>query len=457
MSKVLLFNPPGDKTYLRDSYCSKVSKAAYLTPPIDLLVVSGYLHTKHQITVLDAMAQKLPAGQALDKIRDINPEYIISLFGQASLENDLGFFALLKREMPEVKLLVSGDAGFDDTERLLRSNSFIDAVILDYSSPGWLGYLEGARSGHQDIASINGGAYSAPRSPLKKEYSIGVPRHELFPYKKYRMPFARKLPYAGVVTDFGCPFKCDFCLIGQMPYKLRPVPEVMEELLYLKKLGIKYFSFGDQTFGADRERTEKLLSEMISKRINLPWGCFARADLLTEEILLSMKRAGCELLMMGVESGDQEMLDRYHKKTTIEIIRRAFALCKKHGIRTVATFIIGLPGETETSFQKTMDLALELDPDFASFNVPVAKPLTPLTAEARSRGWVQGGEQDQSSSSNILEGETDGARIGEWRRRAMHKFYLRPGYIFKRLKGISNLTELKINLAEAMTLLKGQS
>ena len=457
MSKVLLLNPPGDKTYLRDSYCSKVSKAAYLTPPIDLQVISGYLHPKHQITVLDAMAQKLSTGQALDKIRDISPEYIISLFGQASLKNDLNFFGLLKKELSGAKLLVTGDAGFDDTEKLLKNNPCLDAVLLDYSSPDWLGYLDGRRDGISDIAYIQSGIYSARRSGPSKDYSIGVPRHELFPYKKYRMPFARKLPYAGVVTDFGCPFKCDFCLIGQMPYKLRPVPEVIEELLYLKQLGIKYFSFGDQTFGADRERTERLLSEMISKQVDLPWGCFARADLLTEEILLSMKRAGCELLMMGVESGDQGLLDRYHKNTTIEIIRRAFAMCKKHRIRTVATFILGLPGETETTFQKTMDLALELDPDFASFNVPVAKPLTPLTAEAMTRGWIQGGQQDQSSSSNILEGETAGARIGEWRRRAMHKFYLRPGYIFKRLKGISNLTELKINLAEAMALLKGQS
>jgi hypothetical protein len=455
MSKVLLLNPPGDKTYLRDSYCSKVSKAAYLTPPIDLLVISGYLHPKHQITVLDAMAQKLSTRQALDRIREISPEYIISLFGQTSLMNDLGFFAQLKQELPGIKLLVSGDAGFDDTETLLRNNSCLDAVLLDYSSSGWLGYLDGQRTGITDIAYIQNGVYTVQRNGPSRDYSIGVPRHELFPYKKYRMPFVRQLPYAGVVTDFGCPFKCDFCLIGQMPYKLRPVSEVLDELLYLKQLGIKYFSFGDQTFGVDQERTEKLLSEMIAKQINLPWGCFARADLLTEEGLLAMKRAGCELLMMGVESGDQNMLDRYHKNTTLENIRRAFALCKKHGLRTVATFIVGLPGETETSFQKTIDFALELDPDFASFNVPVAKPLTPLTAEARSRGWIKGGEQDQSYSSNILEGETAGPRIEEWRRQAMHKFYLRPGYIFKRLKGISNFTELKINLAEAAALLKG--
>lgn len=456
MSKILLLNPPGDRLYLRDSYCSKVSKAAYLTPPIDLLVISGLLQGSHQLFALDAMAQNLSAGQTLGRIRDIRPDHIISLFGQASLKNDLNFLSQAKSELPSAKLLVSGDAGFDDTETLLRQEPYIDAVLLDYSSPEWLGFLEGRISGLYDIAFIDGGRYCALRSHGKSEYSIGLPRHDLFPYKKYRMPFAKKLPYAGVVTDFGCPFKCDFCIIGQMPYKLRPVPEVIEELLYLKKMGIRYFSFGDQTFGAVRDRTEKLLSEMITKRIKLPWGCFARADLVTEDILKLMKQAGCELLMMGVESGDQGMLDRYHKGTTLEIIRRAFALCKKHGIRTVATFIIGLPGETGDTVQKTIDLALELDPDFASFNVPVAKPLTPLAGEAKARGWLKEGGQDQSSSANILAGGATGLGIEEWRRKAVNRFYLRPGYIFKRLKGITGLTELKINLAEAAALLKGQ-
>lgn len=456
MSKILLLNPPGDRLYLRDSYCSKVSKAAYLTPPIDLLVISGYLSGRHQILVLDSMAERLSFGQSLDRIAELQPEYVVSLFGLASIKNDLEFFELVKRRLSGIKLLVSGDAGFQDTEKLLRDNPWVDAVLLDYSSPEWLGYLDGRRAGLGDIAYLENNVYSSRRSQPRREYSIGLPRLELFPYRSYRMPFSRSLPYAGVVTDFGCPFKCDFCLIGQLPYKLRPVNEVIEELLHLKELGIKYFSFGDQTFGAYRERTARLLNGIIAANIGLPWGCFARADLLDDGSLTLMKQAGCDLVMIGVESGDQAMLDRYHKNTRLSDIRRAFALCRQHGIRTVATFILGLPGETETSARLTMDLALELDPDFASFNVPAAKPLTPLAETAARSGWLKAGQADQSGSANVLAGDLTPEQIEAWRREAVKRFYLRPGYLLKRLRSISTFTELGINLAEAASLMKGQ-
>lgn len=449
MVKVMLLNPPGDRIYLRDSYCSKVSKAAYLTPPIDLLAISGYLDSKHQILVLDAMADRLSFDSALGKISEIKPDIVVSLFGLASFANDAGFFMLIKQALPSVKLIVSGDAGFEDTEELLRENPSIDAVLLDYASTGWLPYLEDDRPASRDIAYLEGGRYISQRAETTGEYSIGIPRLELFPYKKYRMPFARKLPYAGVVSDFGCPFKCDFCLIGQLPYKLRPVEEVLDELEYIKELGVKYFSFGDQTFVVDLKRTELLLEGMNKRKVDLAWGCFSRADLLTTELLGSMKAAGCDLIMIGVESGSQEILDRHHKGITIDIIKQAFRDCHREGIRTLATFIIGLPGETRQTFQQTLTLALEIDSDFASFNLPVAKPLTPLKSRAQKEGWAISDQGDQSTEAGIVSSEISREMLKQWQTEAIRKFYLRPGYFIKRVLSLSSLTELRINLQEA--------
>lgn len=449
MSKVMLLNPPGDRIYLRDSYCSKVSKAAYLTPPIDLLMISGYLGKRHEIVVLDAMADRLSFDSALGKIADSSPDFIVSLFGMASLANDVRFFKLIKQALPSVKLIVSGDAGFDDTQELLSKNHSIDAVLLDYASTGWLPYLQGARPASRDIAYLEGGRYISQRAEATGEYSIGIPRLEMFPYKKYRMPFARKLPYAGVVTDFGCPFKCDFCLIGQLPYKLRPVDEVLDELEHIKDLGVKYFSFGDQTFGVDRKRTEILLEGISKRKIGLPWGCFSRADLLTPEMLGSMKAAGCDLIMIGVESGSQDILDRHHKGIRLEDIKRSFRDCRRMGIRTLATFIIGLPGETRRTFEQTLKLTLDLDSDFASFNLPVAKPRTPLKFMAEKEGWDISRQGDQSIAAGIVSSEVSREMMKQWQTEAIRKFYLRPGYFIKRSLSMRSLTELRINLQEA--------
>lgn len=453
MARVLLLNPPGDRTYLRDSYCSKASKAAYLTPPMDLLAISGYLPDKHEMSVLDAMASRMLPGPALAAVAALAPDFVISLIGLASLDNDLNFLSQLKGRLPRARLVVSGDAGFGDTEGLLRGNDFIDAVLMDYSSRAWLKALDDDWRGAGDIAFLQDGAFQCQPSQPVREFSIGRPRLELFPYKKYRMPFARSLPYAGVATDFGCPFKCGFCLIGQMPFKLRPVPEVLEELEYLKKLGIKYFSFGDQTFGADRPRTEFLLDGIRRKRIGLPWGCFFRADLLDDDYLNSLRSAGCELLMMGVESGSQELLDRHRKGLRLDQIREAFGLCRRKGVRTVATFIIGLPGETRQSFEATLGLALELEPDFASFNLPVAKPLTPLRGEAEGQGWLSNRGGDQSSDPNVISGGLAPEVIKQWQAEAIRRFYLRPGYWARRMADIGSPGELIINLREAWAML----
>jgi len=458
MAKVMLLNPPGDRIYLRDSYCSKVSKAAYLTPPIDLLLISGYLGDRHEIFALDAMAERLSFDSALDKIVDRRPDFIISLLGLASFANDVRFFKLINKALPGVKLIVSGDAGFAETEKLLRENHFIGAVLLDYASSGWLPYLVGDEKNAVDIAFLSEGIYCCRRSPRTEEYSAGIPRHDLFPYQKYRMPFARKLPYAGVVTDFGCPFKCDFCLVGQLPYKMRPVEEVLDELEYIKKLGARYFSFGDQTFGVDRKRTEILLEGMNKRRIGLPWGCFCRADLLDPERLRLLKNSGCDLIMIGVESGSQEILDRHHKGVKLEVIRRAFRDCRREGIRTLATFIIGLPGETRETFERTMSLALELGPDFSSFNLPVAKPRTPLKSMAEKEGWDISSQGDQSTEAGVVSSEISREMMKQWQKEAIRKFYLRPGYLIKRALSVRSLTELMINLREAAGMLfKGRS
>jgi radical SAM superfamily enzyme YgiQ (UPF0313 family) len=256
-----------------------------------------------------------------------------------------------------------------------------------------------------------------------------------------------------VATDFGCPFKCDFCLSGQLPHKLRPVTEVLEELEHIKRLGVKYFSFGDQTFGAVRERTEELLEGMDARNIDLPWGCFSRADLLRPEMVSRLKRSGCDLVMIGVESGSQEILDRHHKGLRLEEVRQAFALCRRAGIRTLATFIVGLPGETRETFVRTLSLALELDPDFASFNLPVAKPLTPLRREAAGQGWLSPGGGDQSTGSNIRAGGNSPELMGRWQNEALRRFYLRPGYWARRLSDIRSPAELAINLREAWAML----
>ena len=242
--KVLLLNPPGTKTFIRDYYCSKVSKSNYLFQPIDLVIQSGILSGQHQVAVCDAIADRLSMENTLELIAKLAPDAIIALAGSVCLDADLDFLA--QAALHTTTLLVSGDAFMDEPEHWLERYPFVNGILLDFTSDDSLHFLAGNRQQAASIVSSSStGGYKRPRG---QEFSIPVPRHEMFSSPHYRFPFVRQQEFATVLTDFGCPYRCSFCVMATLGYRYRPVSNVMEELRYLKGLGIRELFFFDQSW-----------------------------------------------------------------------------------------------------------------------------------------------------------------------------------------------------------------
>ena len=155
--------------------------------------------------------------------------------------------------------------------------------------------------------------------------SIPRPRHEYFLGKPYRYAYVTRYPMATVLTNYGCPYPCTFCIMPKLGFSSRVPEEVIEELCFLKKKGIRYIYFSDQTFYALKEPTDQILDFMIDSNLEMDWCCFSRVDQLSEAQLLKMKKAGCNVVMFGVEFADDEMLKKYRKGYTVEQIKEAFA------------------------------------------------------------------------------------------------------------------------------------
>ena len=458
MSKTVLFlNPPGKALYLRDYYCSKVSKAHYLPQPVDLLMQTGWFHARgHQLVLVDAIVDKLSTVETLVQIVAAQPDMILTLCGSVSFFEDEPFLAEVHRRLPETLILASGDLFLEDPLRFLKRFDWLNGVITDFFSDGPERFLSGQFDG------VTGLAYKHKCRFVKaenaKQEAVPLPRHDLFLGKPYRYAFATQYPMATVLTAYACPYPCSFCIMSTLGYSARPVEDLKAELWGLKEVGVRYIYFSDQTFFAQEKATNELLDFMIEEVPGFRWCCFSRVDRLDEARMLKMKAAGCNLVMFGVEWADDAYNAHYKKGYRVAGVRETFAAAQRVGLKTLGTFLLGVPGQDEKSIHETIDLALELGADYASFNVAVPRVRTSFREEALDRGLVSQNEivMDQSGSRpGMGTGVLTPNQVLALKKLAYRRFYLRPSYLIRRLLGIRSFAELKTHFLEAFYILKG--
>jgi len=457
MRKVLLLNLPGKKPYLRDYYCSLISKGDFAWHPLDLTVLSGILNQDFKISVIDALAEKIKPSDCFNKISEIKPDTIIFLSGAVSWEEDKKFLKEVKKR-EDVELIGTGDVFLFKSEDFLRRNSFLDAALLDFTSSDIVDFLKKKEGSFESLVYRKGEEIISPKRNIKEEeiFSLPLPRLDLFPLKRYHCPVVKTFPFATVIVSLNCPYHCHFCTYGNLDFKLREVKNAIEELDYIKSLGIKEVRFKDNTFGASRMQVAELCEEMIKRNFDFKWSCSSRADILDEKLLKLMKRSGCHTIQFGVESGSQEILNRYNKGFTLEQVKHTFSLCKKIGIRTMGHFIIGLPGENEKTVLKTINFAKKLNCDFAAFNIASPRIGSDLREEAERKGWLTSRKlfrTDSSLTYPVIKTESLSQKeLWRLRNKAIRDFYFRPSYIFKKMFCLSSFSELKTLIRQAFLL-----
>jgi anaerobic magnesium-protoporphyrin IX monomethyl ester cyclase len=455
--RVLLLVPPSRGVVIRDYYCSKRSQARYLHPPIDLVVQGGQLRAQGlHVELLDATVDRLPRELALRRAVAARPDAIFALAGAVSWEGDEPFLREAA-ERTRAPLYASGDLFMERPAELLVRHPFLAGILTDFTSDELARHVARRLSGPRAALVLAGDA-PAPRPRTRGSRAIPVPAHDLFAGHDYRYPFARRYPMAGVYASYGCPYTCSFCITGELGTSMRPAANVIEELRTLASLGIRELFFQDQCFGcAPRAGWEQLLDAMIAEDLGLGWWTFTRVDVIDRELLRRMKRAGCHTLILGVESSSEEILRNHRKGYGTGAIRDAFRLCEEEDVRTAATFILGLPEETAESIAATIDFACSLPADYASFNVAVPRAGTRLRQQAVQSGQVDADVvvMDQSGFTPGL--DTRGltaVELQRWRRRAVARFYLRPGYLWRRLRHLRSRAEMYAQAREAWSLLR---
>jgi hypothetical protein len=428
--RILLINPPGDRPYLRDGYCSSVAKGAYYWHPLDLLIQSGWLARSAEVEVLDAIIAGIGPERCLDQVAAGRYDAMLMLSGELSMEHDRRFAAAVTARCPQTAIFGTGDLFLFRGGVPADEYSNLCGVVTDFSAAGLSEYLAGRRGRLPGLRYLNRRGAEVGELPAEGPLRYPLPLHQAFP-RDYRLPLGRDVPFASVLASYGCPHPCAFCHLSGIPYRTRPVGDIIEELSWLQAQGYRKLYFRDATFAASPRHSLELCQAMSKRGLCPQWSAFARPDRLDRRLIRAMAASGCTLLQFGLETPTPDTLDNYGKGYDRERTRDTFRACREAGVLTSGHYMIGLQGEDEQTWARIVHHADELGCDYITVNI----------AEARLGTSLDGGPPVSSLTRDRHLLDRGGLERGA--RQVSRAFYLRPSVILRHLSRIRSVAELR--------------
>ncbi|NTV50755.1 MAG: radical SAM protein [Geobacteraceae bacterium] len=297
--------------------------------------------------------------------------------------------------LPHSTIIMGGGHATFCYEDILVEGSPVDIVVLGEAESTLLELLTRISSGTpwQDISGLafrsNGlKTVNNPRKSIDDLDSLPMPAR----YLNRSIGLDLELQSEFIVTTRGCPSTCYFCSSPDFwgkRVRFRSPKAIVEEIQYIRnKYGLIYFSIRDDTFTADRKRVLEFCSLLQKQEVNILWNCQSRVTAIDEELAIEMKRAGCECIQLGVESGSLRTLQQLGKKIVPEQIEQACALIRDIGINLSIYLISGVPGETGDDIQQTIELIRTIRPDDGYVSPLAYYPGTQLYKNAIKSGII---------------------------------------------------------------------
>ena len=461
VKKVLLINPPwviGEDNNLW-------KQVASCWPSLGLAYIASVLERAgHRIKYLDCSAERYTVGETEKALAGYNENFdFIGLTASTPLVNNaLAIAKAAKKKFPEAKIVLGGVHPSIMPDEVMKY-SFVDFVVIDEGEET----MKELVNSHEP-AKISGLCYresgeiikNPPRPLIKNLDEIPPPAYHLLPMKKYYPAVGSysRLPVMILFATRGCPGRCTFCYrTFRGVVRKRSARNIINEIKILQKdYGIKEVAFYDDTFTLFKEVIREFCDIIIREEIDITWSCFTRVDQINKELLGLMKRAGCHLILFGVESADEQILANINKRISLQQVVEVVKSARDIGIQTRASFMIGNQGETDETIKKTIDFAIKLDPDEVQFNIATPYPGTEFFCWAEERQYIKSYNWDDYSYANIVL-ELPGLnreKLQYYYELAHRKFYFRPRIIVRRLLNIRSWDQLKQELKGGLSLFK---
>lgn len=442
---ILLVNP----CYLAKVYKSK--GAPTVKPPLGLAYVASALEQAgFRIEILDANAEFLGPKETAEKIIGSGAKYIGFTSVTSTMPLVYKISSLLKNKDSNKIIFVGGPHVSFAAKQTLEDCQEIDFVVRGEGEITAVELISKLVSG-ENISGVDGITLrkegriieNQDRELINDINAITLPARHLLPINLYSPSALDNLgfkgsDYATIITTRGCPNKCVFCSSAAFWKRIRArspenVADELEELV--RQYGIKHVEFLDDTLILSAKRMEEICNLILERNLNIKWSCYARINHVTKELVDLMKKSGCRFIQLGVESGNQQVLDRVQKNITLEQVRRAAKIVRKAGVKLMCFFMIGLPGDTRETVLETIRFAKELKPNFALFCITTPFPGTSLYDEYRQLGRLKQGyiwlNMNIHESTNFSTPALSSKELEELYFKAHHQFYYRPTFIWQ--------------------------
>jgi radical SAM superfamily enzyme YgiQ (UPF0313 family) len=464
---VVLVNPPSVNGLVLPMDARKVKRHGH-KPPLGLLYLGAALGALPDVNtfLLDCQLENLGAEEAVRRVSALKPD-LVGMSAWTDFWFDISrMLSGLKQALPGCCICLGGPhTGIFGRESLARPE--VDAIVVgDGEAPlvHLVKLLTGQASGGHPGLYVKADLGRPEPFQAYAELNLDAlaqPNRELLPYKRYNSLVANG-PVTSMVTSRGCPHRCSFCKLDFQKTVLRSAENVVREMADIAKLGVREIEIYDDTFGTSRKRVLEICRLMRQTDLDFSLSIRDRVSNIDAEVLAALKSVGLKRVSLGVESASDATLRRIGKGITVEQARRAVAAAKKLGLEVLAYFMIGLPGETAADFERTLALAVEMDPDYANFSVTIPYPGTALYREALERGlfdrdiWREFVLDPQPDMvMPVYTAECSRQELLDLQPKILRRFYFRPRYVLKRLSGIGNLGQLARNASMAWEMLRG--
>jgi len=441
--KVLVLNPSvSDRKYTREGRCQSESDTWLVNfPPATLACIAGQVRTIYETKLIDCIGSDIDFNSCIKMIQDFKPDYSIINTSTPTIENDIFIAGEIKKTTGS-KIIMYGEHVTANFKEVLKNDS-IDYCIRGEPETPVMAILEGKeKTAGVAFDDFDGGIWQEENLD-----NLAMPAYDLMP--EYKYPLSGK-KWMFVRSGRGCPFNCIYCIIPLMSgrkARYHGAEYMIEQFKFLKKIGIKHWMLWDELASLDKPRMLKMCG-MIKNTQELKdciWFCTNRVDVFDEELAKAMSEAGCRMMAFGLESGSNDVLKNIDKKITTEKSEGAIELCKKYGIRTVAHFILGLPGSNKERDIETINFAKRINPDFVQFYIATPFPGSELYNLAKKNNWLITTDWKKVEQGDVAISYPDysAEQILETRRKAYKEFYFRPRTIINGLTAVSPIVWLK--------------